>query len=272
MTTLAAIKNWLSRVNIWGLIAFATVLALSVTAFLEAPFARISAGPSPNLNEAITDVNDPNQLDPTFGNSGTWYASTVRAKPLKWWELVAAKLGGEEAVAPVAVDKKSLQSAYEAMDRSVIQAGEIADEWLETFDTYDTNYEIDLGKIGGTSAGLLMFLAFVDATTDGDLTGGKNISGTGTLNDLDEVGGVTGTYYKAADLAANGAIEVFFTPIWSYDDAKVAAEGSPLQVVAVRNIPEALNWLCTNGGRSSVCEHPSVVTAPLPETYVSLDL
>ena len=42
---------------------------------------------------------------------------------------------------------------------------------------------IDAGNVGGPSAGLMFSLGVYDKLTDGELTGGKSIAGTGTISD-----------------------------------------------------------------------------------------
>ena len=50
---------------------------------------------------------------------------------------------------------------------------------------YDLPVDVTLrtGNVGGPSAGLMFSLAIYDALTPGELTGGKNIAGTGTMDD-----------------------------------------------------------------------------------------
>jgi len=59
---------------------------------------------------------------------------------------------------------------------------------------YDLPVDVTLrtGNVGGPSAGLMFSLAIYDALTPGELTGGKNIAGTGTMDDDGSVGAIGG--------------------------------------------------------------------------------
>lgn len=100
----------------------------------------------------------------------------------------------------------------------------------------------------GSSRGLLTALAMLDATTDGDLTGGKRITGTGELL----VGGNTGPILGVAEKVdgADGHADVFLVDAADYDDAAAEARriGSQMAVVEAPTIDEAVAWLCANGG------------------------
>lgn len=105
--------------------------------------------------------------------------------------------------------------------------------------------------IGGPSGGLMFALAFADAITPGDLTGGHAIAGTGTLSPSGAVGPISGIREKVAGAARHG-VQVFFAPA---TEAALAREAAPrsMTVVPVRSYTAALRWLCDHGGRSSVC-------------------
>ncbi|RRD61825.1 PDZ domain-containing protein [Leucobacter sp. OH1287] len=55
-------------------------------------------------------------------------------------------------------------------------------------------YAID--RIGGPSAGMIFSLAIIDELTEGELTGGKIVSGTGTIDDTGRVGPIGGLTQK----------------------------------------------------------------------------
>ena len=71
--------------------------------------------------------------------------------------------------------------------------------------------EIDLDKIGGPSAGLMFTLGIIDKLTPADLTGGKVIAGTGTIDDDGNVGPIGGIPQKLVGAKAAGA-ELFLVP------------------------------------------------------------
>ncbi|MEJ3743899.1 PDZ domain-containing protein [Actinomycetes bacterium KLBMP 9797] len=114
--------------------------------------------------------------------------------------------------------------------------------------------KIDLDEIGGPSAGLMFALGIVDKLdTDEDLTGGKIIAGTGTIDDEGNVGPIGGIAQKLIG-AKEADATVFLTPADNCAEAKNNAQpGLPL--VKVGTIKEALTALETlrAGGQPGLC-------------------
>ncbi|MFF1696690.1 S16 family serine protease [Streptomyces sp. NPDC058257] len=83
--------------------------------------------------------------------------------------------------------------------------------------------KVDLGKVGGPSAGLFLSLGIIDLIdgngSGGDLTGGRKIAGTGTIADDGEVGPVGGVSMKTQAAKRDGAT-VFLVPEDECSDAK----------------------------------------------------
>ena len=94
--------------------------------------------------------------------------------------------------------------------------------------------------IGGPSAGLMFTLAVYDLVTPGDLTGGRKVAGTGTI-DLDgKVGPIGGVQQKVAAAERAGA-EYFLAPVENYRDALSVAK--KIKVVQVASAQEAIDFL-----------------------------
>ena len=70
---------------------------------------------------------------------------------------------------------------------------------------------VDTAGIGGPSAGLAMTLAILDDLTPGDLTGGKRVAVTGTIDPEGNVGEIGGIEQKAVAAQAAGA-QLFIVP------------------------------------------------------------
>jgi PDZ domain-containing protein len=112
---------------------------------------------------------------------------------------------------------------------------------------------IDLDNIGGPSAGLMFALGIVDKLTPEDLTGGKVIAGTGTINDEGEVGPIGGIPQKLVGAKAAGAT-YFLVPADNCAEAvRNAQPGLPL--VRVTSLRDALAALATirAGGQPPSC-------------------
>jgi PDZ domain-containing protein len=120
-------------------------------------------------------------------------------------------------------------------DRAIvgIQAG--------TDHTFPFTIDISLADVGGPSAGLMFALGIVDKLTQEDLTGGKFIAGTGTIDDSGKVGPIGGIEMKTAGAREKGA-EYFLTPA---GNCAAAAEDVPqgLTLVKVKTIDDAMKSL-----------------------------
>jgi Lon-like protease len=109
------------------------------------------------------------------------------------------------------------------------------------FDKPHVKIGIDPAKVGGPSAGLAFALGIVDELTPGDLTGGKTVAVTGTIDGLGDVGPIGGIQQKIAGAKHNGAT-VFLAPASECPDAKAAAPSSMI-VVKVTTLSGALDAL-----------------------------
>jgi PDZ domain-containing protein len=113
--------------------------------------------------------------------------------------------------------------------------------------------KIDLDKIGGPSAGLMFTLGIMDKLKPEDMTGGKVIAGTGTIDDDGNVGPIGGIPQKLVGAKAAGA-QVFLVPKDNCAEAlKNAVPGLPMAEVAT--VDDALTALktFTGGGTPKPC-------------------
>ncbi|AEV88480.1 hypothetical protein ACWT_7470 [Actinoplanes sp. SE50] len=113
--------------------------------------------------------------------------------------------------------------------------------------------KIDLDKIGGPSAGLMFTLGIIDKLRDDDLTGGKVIAGTGTIDDDGNVGPIGGIPQKLVGASKAGA-KIFLVPKDNCAEAlRNAVPGLPMAKVAT--VDDALTALktFTSGGTPTPC-------------------
>lgn len=97
---------------------------------------------------------------------------------------------------------------------------------------------IDPGDIGGPSAGLMFTLGIVDLLTPGDLTGGRKIAGTGTIDPNGAVGPIGGIQQKMLGARDAGA-KWFLAPAGDCADALPAVPDG-LTLVKVTSLDDAL--------------------------------
>jgi PDZ domain-containing protein len=108
---------------------------------------------------------------------------------------------------------------------------------------FDVN--VDVGAIGGPSAGLALTLAILDILSGGDLTGGHAVAATGTIEPDGTVGDVGGVAQKAVAVRRAGA-KVFFVPADQIKDAQ--GEAGAMKIYPVKNLQQALDNLQALGG------------------------
>ncbi|MGR6321936.1 PDZ domain-containing protein [Micromonospora soli] len=113
--------------------------------------------------------------------------------------------------------------------------------------------KIDLGDIGGPSAGLMFALGIVDKLEPADLTGGKVIAGTGTIDDEGRVGPIGGIAQKLVGAKDAGA-KVFLVPADNCAEA-VRNPQPDLPLLKVASLDDALKALETlrAGGQPTRC-------------------
>ncbi|WP_393078450.1 PDZ domain-containing protein [Streptomyces sp. LN704] len=107
--------------------------------------------------------------------------------------------------------------------------------------TFPFDIDIKLADVGGPSAGLMFALGIVDKLTPDNLTGGKFVAGTGTIDDGGTVGPIGGIEMKTVGAREKGA-QYFLTP---KDNCAAAAKDTPegLTLVKVNTIDDAMSAL-----------------------------
>lgn len=125
--------------------------------------------------------------------------------------------------------------------------------------TPDVSYEfpfqvtISLDDVGGPSAGLMFALGIVERLTAEDITGGRHVAGTGTIEDDGVVGKIGGIQMKILGAKKSGAT-VFMVPA---ENCREAAASAPkgIQLIKVDTLATAVRALeaIRNGGVVPTC-------------------
>jgi len=107
--------------------------------------------------------------------------------------------------------------------------------------SYDFPFDVTirLDDVGGPSAGMMFALGIIDKLTPGNLNSGLNISGTGTIDNLGNVGPIGGIRQKLFGAKNTGA-SLFLAPADNCD-AVVGNVPDGLAVFAVGTLTEAMN-------------------------------
>lgn len=130
-----------------------------------------------------------------------------------------------------------VELAERSDEPGVAMIGVILGEIIEPpFEIY-----IRTGNVGGPSAGMVHTLAIIDNLTEGELTRGRVIAGTGTIHPDGQVGAIGGVRQKVVAADAAGA-DYILVPEANYQDA-LSVTGVRIEVVAVRSLEEVLDFL-----------------------------
>jgi PDZ domain-containing protein len=112
---------------------------------------------------------------------------------------------------------------------------------LESENLFPFAVDIQLNGVGGPSAGMMFALGIIDKITNGDLTGGRVIAGTGTIDASGNVGAIGGIQMKTQGARRDGAT-VFLAPAANCAEAKANLPAG-LELVQVSTLKDALNAL-----------------------------
>jgi PDZ domain-containing protein len=112
---------------------------------------------------------------------------------------------------------------------------------IESENVFPFSVDIQLNNVGGPSAGMMFALGIIDKLTDTNLTGGRVVAGTGTIDASGNVGAIGGIQMKTIGARDAGAT-VFLAPASNCAEAK-ANQPAGLELVKVNTLQDALNAL-----------------------------
>ena len=117
---------------------------------------------------------------------------------------------------------------------------------------------IQLENVGGPSAGMMFALGIIDKLTPGELNGGENIAGTGTISATGDVGPIGGIRQKMHGAVGAGA-DFFLAPEANCDEVTGHIPAG-LEVFSVGTLDDALAVL---GAIESGADRSSLPTCPV---------
>lgn len=106
---------------------------------------------------------------------------------------------------------------------------------------YPFTVTIQLRNVGGPSAGLMFALGIIEKLTPGDMTGGRVVAGTGTIDDDGTVGAIGGIQQKIQGAWRSGAT-AFFVPTANCGEAKGDAPKG-IRLMRVNTLSDAMGDL-----------------------------
>ncbi|MFS6528759.1 PDZ domain-containing protein [Microbacterium aurugineum] len=130
---------------------------------------------------------------------------------------------------------------------------------LRTDYDFEIDVTIQLDNVGGPSAGMMFALGIIDTLTEGELNGGENIAGTGTIDAAGTVGPIGGIRQKLYGARDAGA-EFFLAPASNCDEV-VGHVPDGLQVIRTATLDESLAALEVIADDGDVAALPTCETA-----------
>ncbi|GLP72867.1 hypothetical protein TUSST3_94830 [Streptomyces sp. TUS-ST3] len=243
------------------------VVALIATAlFVPLPFSLAQPGMTANVlgdnkgAEVITIAGAR-----TRATSGQLRMTTIEATGpdthVSLGDIFDSWFRTDRAVMPRDAVYPSGQSVKEIEEHNTAQMKESQDAATEAalkyLDLNDRKVKVTLklADVGGPSAGLLFTLGIIDKLdgdgAGGDLTGGRTIAGTGTIDEDGTVGAVGGVALKTQAAKRDGAT-VFLVPKEECADAK-AELPKGLRLIPVTSLKGAVSALTAlESGKGSV--------------------
>ena len=118
---------------------------------------------------------------------------------------------------------------------------------LQYVKEYDTNPAVSIkfkSSESGPSGGLITTLEIYNQLTERDITNGKKIAGTGTIEEDGTIGKIGGVEHKILG-AAKDKTDIFLVPSKNYQKAKKYKEEKNLKItlIEVKNINDAIQKL-----------------------------
>ena len=117
---------------------------------------------------------------------------------------------------------------------------------------YDSDININVkskSSESGSSGGFMTALAIYNALTSNDITNGKKIAGTGTIDGEGNVGVIGGVTYKLAG-AVNKKSDIFLVPEENYKEAYnyKKKHNFDIELISISKFSEAIEYLTSQEG------------------------
>ncbi|MFJ8943118.1 PDZ domain-containing protein [Streptomyces sp. NPDC102395] len=245
-----------SRVQVLVGCAVPLVGLIAVAVFVPLPFSVAQPGMTANVlgeNKGTPVITISGA--PTRRTTGQLRMTTIEATSpdthvslgdvIDGWFRADQAVMPRDAVYPSGESTKEIERHNtEQMKASQDAATEAALTYLHRADD-DVTVTLKLADVGGPSAGLLFSLGIVDKLngdgSGGDLTGGRTVAGTGTIDAEGRVGAVGGVALKAQAARRDGAT-VFLVP---KDECSQAKSELPegLRLIPVTTLKGAVDSL-----------------------------
>ncbi|MFJ4831455.1 S16 family serine protease [Streptomyces sp. NPDC088747] len=223
----------LTRPKAVAVCAVPVVALLAVAVFAPLPFSLTQPGITANVlgenkGDPVITITGASTRETTGQLRMTTIEATGPDASIGLGDLLDAWFRTDQAVMPRDSVYPSGDSVKEIEQHNEAAMRESQDTATDAALSYlgeknDIKVTLKLADVGGPSAGLLFSLGIVDKLdgdgSGGDLTGGRNIAGTGTIDADGKVGAVGGVALKTQAARRDGAT-VFLVPKAECSDAR----------------------------------------------------
>ena len=205
------------------------------------------AGKSVKVNEEVVHITyidehantDLKLLDIVKSVEGQKIKNTKELK-----ELLKNYRAGDKVIFQVLRSGKEIKAPATLYDSS--DGAKVGVMLTETYDIEETpNCSVTMKQSeSGPSGGLMMSLQIYNDLTEEDITKGKKIIGTGTIDNEGNVGAIGGVKYKLIGAARKHA-DIFLVPTDNYEEAISVKESHKLDIniMAVSTLKDAIEAL-----------------------------
>lgn len=159
-------------------------------------------------------------------------------------EYISKKNVGEKINFVVERNGKEIKSFAKMIDIDGTSKVGIATAVINDYES-DINIDVKSKKSeSGASGGFMTTLAIYNALTRDDITKGKIIAGTGTIDDSGNVGVIGGVKYKLSGAVKNKA-DIMLVPKDNYEEALnyKKEQNFDIELVSISNFTEAIEYL-----------------------------
>lgn len=163
------------------------------------------------------------------------------SRPEQVKAAVASKAPGEKIDLTLKRKGKELTKSVELGEDSENPGVSMLGIGMSAQPAGNTEVDYKLSGIGGPSAGLMLSLGVIDKLSPGDLTEGRRVAGTGTIDAAGRVGEIGGIKHKIRAARKEGA-EMFFVPAGNCAEA-LAADAGPMRLIMVQELAGAVEAL-----------------------------
>ncbi|MCX4881107.1 PDZ domain-containing protein [Streptomyces sp. NBC_00847] len=256
----------LTRPQALAVCALPVVALVATAAFAPLPFSLAQPGMTANVlgdnqGAAVITISGAKTRDTRGQLRMTTIEATNPDTRVALGDVLSAWFATDRAVMPRDSVYPSGESTKEIEQHNSAQMKESQDAATQAALDYlhlsaeKVKVTLKLADVGGPSAGLLFTLGIIDKLegngSGGDLTGGRTIAGTGTIDDDGTVGAVGGVALKTQAARRDGAT-VFLVPKAECSDAKSELPKG-LRLIPVTTLKGAVNSLVAlESGKSSV--------------------